>query len=63
LCFNLQNPVIQKLIRLSDETQLTLYIKILYVQALLLGHHPLQQEDLNILSDGLTSLIDFGIQD
>ncbi len=62
LCFNLENPVVKKLIALSQEDKLSLYIKVMYVQALLLGHHPLQQEDLNILSDGLTKLIDFGME-
>lgn len=62
LCFNLENSVVKKLIVLSDEEKLSLYVKIMYVQSLLLGHHPLQQEDLNILSEGLTQLIDFGME-
>lgn len=62
LCFNFNNPIVKKLIMVEDEVQLGLYIKVLYVQGLLLGHYPLQQEDLDILSDGLTKLIDFGIQ-
>ena len=62
LCFNLKSPLIQKLTTITDEEQLRLYIKVLYVQSLLLGHHPLGGEELEILSSGLTKLIDFGIK-
>ncbi|UZR95474.1 HSP90 family protein [Chondrinema litorale] len=62
LCFNLNSPLIKKLTTVADEEQLSLYVKVLYVQSLLLGHHPLGSEELEILSTGLTKLIDFGIK-
>jgi molecular chaperone HtpG len=30
----------------------------LYVQALLLGHHPLKQKEMQLLNDGLNGLIE-----
>ena len=33
----------------------------LYVQALLLGHHPLNAKEMAILNDGLLALIEWGI--
>ena len=33
----------------------------LYVQALLLGHHPLNAKEMALLNDGLLALIEWGV--
>ena len=33
----------------------------LYVQALLLGHHPLSSREMKLLNDGLLGLIEWGV--
>jgi molecular chaperone HtpG len=58
LCFNFSNPLIQKLARVRDGKRLTRAIQMLYVQSLLLGHHPLNAKELGILNDGLLSMIE-----
>ncbi len=34
----------------------------LYVQALLLGHHPLSAKEMALLNDGLLALIEWGVE-
>jgi molecular chaperone HtpG len=62
LCFNWNNPLIQKLIKVDDLDSLKLSIQILYAQALLLGHYPLSAQEMKLLSQGLLQLIERGIE-
>ena len=55
LCLNYRHKLIRRLAERTDDVKLE--VEILYVQALLLGHHPLNNEELNILSDGLLELM------
>lgn len=58
LCFNFNNPLIQKAAVLTDKETLGVLIKMIYVQSLLLGRHSLQQSELNLLTGGLGYLIE-----
>jgi molecular chaperone HtpG len=58
LCFNFHNPLVKRLISMNDVEMKLLNVQILYVQALLLGHHPLQQKELDILTNGLLKLME-----
>jgi molecular chaperone HtpG len=57
LCFNLRNPVVRRLARVRDTAQLRLSVEMLYVQALLLGHRPLNAREMALLNRGLLGLI------
>jgi molecular chaperone HtpG len=57
LVLNLDNPVVRRLAAIHDEEHRTIYLQLLYVQALLLGQHPLQARELAILNKGLVSLM------
>jgi molecular chaperone HtpG len=57
LCFNLSNPVVRRLARVRDVAQLKLSVEMLYVQALLLGHRPLNAREMALLNRGLLGLI------
>ena len=57
LCFNLRNPVVRRLARVRDPGQLRLSVEMLYVQALLLGHRPLNAREMALLNRGLLGLI------
>ncbi|OJT23890.1 HSP90 family protein [Archangium sp. Cb G35] len=57
LCFNLRNPVVRRLTRVRDTAQLKLSVEMLYVQALLLGHRPLNAREMGLLNRGLLGLI------
>ncbi len=61
LCFNYDNPVVQKLMKLTDEEALKNYITLLYVQSLLMGHYPLRNNEMQLLNDGIISLVEWGI--
>jgi molecular chaperone HtpG len=61
LCFNYHNSLVRKLARLGNRTLLQRSIQMLYVQALLLGHHPLNAKEMALLNDGLIGLIESGV--
>jgi molecular chaperone HtpG len=61
LCFNFHNPLVRKMARLRDRTLLRRSIEMLYVQALLLGHHPLSAREMALLNEGLLGLIEWGL--
>lgn len=58
LCFNYSNPIIRKLATIGDKKSLGHAIRMLYVQSLLLGHHPLNANEMAILNDGILALIE-----
>ncbi len=58
LCFNFDNTLVRKLAGLEDRRLVKQAVQMLYVQALLLGHHPLKQKEMQLLNDGLTGLIE-----
>lgn len=61
LCFNFHNPLVRKLSRVDDRNVLRTTIQMLYVQALLMGHHPLNAGEMALLNTGLLDLIDLAI--
>ncbi len=61
LYLNMSNALIRRLAELPDSSKVRSVIEVLYVQALLLGHHPLSQRELSALTEGLSSLIEFGL--
>ena len=58
LMFNFNNPLVRRLAGVRDRAVLTQCVQMLYVQSLLLGHHPLSARELSLLNGGLTSLIE-----
>lgn len=61
LCFNATNPLIRRLTRVEDETMLRMAIQTMYVQALLMGHHPLNAREMALLNTSLLDWIELGI--
>jgi molecular chaperone HtpG len=57
LCFNYHNPLVRKLARVEARDVLQLLIQLVYVQSLLMGHHPLQSRELALLNTGLLDVI------
>ena len=55
--FNLNHPLVQQAARLPEGPLLRRVLGMLYVQALLLGHHPLTARELGLLNGGLLDLI------
>jgi molecular chaperone HtpG len=61
LCFNFDNPLVGRLVGLKNRALLRRSVEMLYVQALLLGHQPLNAKELALLNEGLLALIEFGV--
>ncbi|WP_309570159.1 HSP90 family protein, partial [Deinococcus sp.] len=55
--FNLNHPLLARAAHLPDGPLLRRVLGMLYVQALLLGHHPLTARELGLLNGGLLDLI------
>ena len=58
LVLNYNNPMIQKLTRQKNVPLAKALIKMLYIQALMLGHHPIAKKELTIIGDSMMQLID-----
>ena len=61
LCFNHENPLVARLVGLKNKALLRRSVEMLYVQALLLGHQPLNAKEMALLNEGLLALIDLGV--
>jgi len=61
LCFNYDNPLVLRLAQQRDERLVRRSVELLYVQALLLGQHPLRKQELGLMNEGLLGLIDWGL--
>ncbi|ADO69964.1 HSP90 family protein [Stigmatella aurantiaca] len=57
LTFNFHNPVVRRLAAVTDPHLIKLSVEMLYVQALLLGHRPLNAREMLLLNQGLLGLI------
>ncbi|WP_124728335.1 HSP90 family protein [Staphylospora marina] len=62
LCFNFANPVVRKAILTRDLDLRKAAVAMLYVQALLLGHHPLRKQEMDLLNHGIIHLLDRGLE-
>ncbi len=61
LCFNFENALLRKLLPVRSSEVLKRSIQMLYVQALLLGHHPLNSQEMKLLNEGLLGLIELSL--
>lgn len=61
LYLNLNSPLIQHLAGITDETLLESVARVLYVQALLAGGHPLRSGELKVLNKELLNLIEYNL--
>lgn len=61
LCLNFDNPLVRRLVGLKNKLLVRRSVEMLYVQALLLGHQPLNAKEMTLLNEGLLALIDLGV--
>lgn len=59
LCLNYQNALVKNLMSVQQETLLRQYIKIIYLQSVLMGNYQLTQQELGMLIEGLQELLIF----
>jgi molecular chaperone HtpG len=58
LCLNWSCPLVRRVASVDDEDVVETISRLLYVQALMLGNHPLGPQELDILNTGLSELIE-----
>lgn len=63
LCFNYQNPIVQKALDSHNHEMVEWVIEMLYVQALLLGHYPLKKREFQLLNRGLIRFMETGLNE
>lgn len=63
LYFNYNNPLVKKLAECGKESELKLFVEILYVQALQIGGFPLHNNELGMLNRNILSLMERGLSD
>ena len=57
LCLNWSNRVVRSLVRVQDEAVFARTVQLLYIQALLAGHHPLGDADRALMTSALSDLV------
>lgn len=62
LHLNLNHVLVQDLLHLQDDAVFARLIQMLYVQAHLLGHHPMRGQELALLSEGLGDMMRWGLR-
>lgn len=63
LCMNADNELVQLLVGMKDVVVFESIVHILYVQALLLGKYPVNNEEMNLFNESLYRLIIMGMED
>lgn len=58
LCLNARNPLVDKLLKHSDEKLRGVLVRFLYIQAILLGNYTLSEHELNQFGQGLADLLE-----
>lgn len=61
LYLNLNSPLIQRLVQITDQALLESATRVLYIQALLAGGHPLRGGELKVLNKELLNLIEYNL--
>jgi molecular chaperone HtpG len=61
LTLNYDNPMIRRLAQVDDRELLRRLLEVLYVQTLLLGHHPLSAAEMNLVNESLSGLMEWSL--
>lgn len=57
LCLNWSNRVVRALVGVTDDAVFARTVQLLYIQALLAGHHPLSDDDRSLMTGALADLV------
>lgn len=61
LYLNLDNPVIARIFAADKVDMMPMAIEMLYVNALMMGHYPMNRQELAVLNNGIIQFIDWGL--
>lgn len=62
LHLNFNNSLVQNMMRAENPKVVRRLVQMLYVQAHLLGHHPMRQQELALLTEGLQEMMFWGLR-
>lgn len=63
LCLNMDNELVQLLAEMKDVVVFEAVLSIFYVQSLLLGKYPVNDEEMNLFNESLYRLVIMGMED
>ncbi len=61
LCLNWNNALVRTLASVSDSAVFSAAIRVVYVQALLAGQHPLTRQDRQVLTESMTDIVHLSV--
>lgn len=61
-CLNMNNELVQNMLTLDDDYMLQAITEVLYVQALLMGKHPVSEKQMQLFNSALHSLLVMGMK-
>ncbi|GGI99110.1 HSP90 family protein [Paenibacillus hunanensis] len=61
LYLNLDNPVVSKIFMPGNEAMMVVAVEMLYVNALMMGHYPMNRQELATLNQGILRFIELGL--
>lgn len=61
LYLNLDNPVVSRIFSSADSAMLIAAVEMLYVNALMMGHYPMNRQEMATLNLGILRFIDWGL--
>ncbi|MEI7024432.1 HSP90 family protein [Paenibacillus sp. y28] len=61
LYFNLDNPVIERVCSANHPAMVPIAVEMLYANALMMGHYPMNRQELAVLNQGIVRFIDWGL--
>jgi len=62
LYLNLNNPVVERLFTGQSTSRLNTLVEMLYANALMMGHYPMNRSELALMNKGILSLIDWSME-
>lgn len=61
LYLNLDNPIVSRVFETNDEALLAMTVEMLYVNALMMGHYPMNKQELASLNRGILRFLEWGL--
>lgn len=61
LYLNLNNPVVERIFQAQNESMLIVAVEMLYVNALMMGHYPMNRQEMQVLNQGIIRFLDWGL--
>lgn len=61
LYLNLDNPVVSKIFMPGNQAMMVVAVEMLYVNALMMGHYPMNRQELAVLNQGILRFIELGL--